>query len=388
MSKSINRGKKVIVISNFHEEATISRSNMAYQYFLTRDYDTVVLYSNFSHSLKKFRYFDNEKFVSLSTISYKSSLSFKRVLSHLIFSFQVFRYLGKSKEDIIYINLPPNMLALTVLFKLKKKVKIIVDILDLWPEAFPHNNSFIKKSVLFIFGIIPKKIRALAIKNSDYCITESDYFFNRLDLKNKEKSKTVFIKKFQSELPIMNQISETFSIVYLGNIGQIYDFDSLFKIILGIQKKRNVHLHIIGSGPKRSWFFKNLKIQNISFKDHGLSFDEDLKKNVFSKCWFGFNGYKQSTEVALSYKSVDYLSYGVPLLNSAKEDTYNLVSQNRVGFNFKKDNMDALIGTLSTISSQEVIEMKKNAFRTFQNLFSGQSYNNDMDEIMKALSYY
>lgn len=386
MLRSANKKKKVIVISNFHEDNSISRSNMAFNYFSDRKYDTVTLYSNFSHSQRKFRYYDNERFISLTTIGYKSSLSFKRILSHLMFSFQVLRYLGKSREDIIYVNLPPNILALFVLLKLKKKVKIILDILDLWPEAVPHNNSIIKKSMLFIVGIIPKIIRAKAIKYSDYCITESDYFFNMLDLKSKNKSTIIYIKKFQSKPLIINQVSEIFSIGYLGNIGQIYDFDSLFKIILGIQKKRKIILNIIGSGPERSWFLEKLKIHNITFKDYGISFDENLKQKVFSKCWFGFNGYKQSTEVALSYKSVDYLSYGLPLLNSAKEDTNKLVTSEKIGFNFNEDNLQSIITKLSTILPKDVIEMKKNAYRTFQEKFSGRSYFNEMDAVIKELS--
>ena len=194
------------------------------------------------------------------------------------------------------------------------------------------------------------------------------------------------MKKFQSKPPILDQISEIFSIGYLGNLGHIYDFENLFKIILGIKKKREVQLHIIGSGPTREWFLKNLKVHKISYKDYGLSFDENLKQKVFSKCWFGFNGFKQSTEVALSYKSVDYLSYGLPLLNSAKEDTHKLVASEKIGFNFNEDNLESLIKKLSTILPKEVIQMKKSAYRTFQQKFSIQSYYNEMDEIIKTFS--
>ena len=102
-----------------------------------------------------------------------------------------------------------------------------------------------------------------------------------------------------------------------------------------------------------NWFFNNLKIHNITFKDYGFSFDKILIKKVFPKCWFGFNGYKQSTEIALSYKSVDYLSYGVPLLNSAKEDTNRLVTSEKIGFNFNENNLESLIIKLSTISTRK-----------------------------------
>ena len=76
--------KKVLVISNFHEGAIISRSNMAYNFFSSRGFDTTVLYSNFSHSLKKFRYFENKDFNPISTIGYSSSLSLLNFI-YLIF---------------------------------------------------------------------------------------------------------------------------------------------------------------------------------------------------------------------------------------------------------------------------------------------------------------
>lgn len=376
--------KKVIVISNFHEDAAISRSNMAFRYFSDRGFDAVALYSNFSHSLKKIRYFDNDKFVPLSTIGYGSSLSFNRIFSYFIYSYKVFRYLRKTSFDILYVNLPPNTLALAVLLNNRKGAKVIVDILDLWPESFPHNNNPIKRLFLYVFGILPIQIRKLAIKKCDYCITESDFFFNKLDLKNKAKSKTIYLKKFQTEQSLFSQLSDDFSIVYLGNLGNIYDFESLFKIIKGIEKYRKVILHIIGLGPMREWLYKKLEDLNIDYRDHGASFDESLKKDILTTCWFGFNGYKQNTEVALSYKSIDYLAYGVPLLNSAKEDTYDLVASKKIGFNFHEDNLDILIDRLSVITSQEIIEMKKKAYTIFQEKFSGQSYYKEMDEVLES----
>lgn len=376
---------KILIISNFHENAIISRSNMAYKYFLEKEYSTTVLYSNFSHSLKKFRYFKNEDFIPISTIEYSSSLSLKRILSYLIFSFKVFKYIRKSKFDIIYVNLPPNILAIAVLLNRKRGVKIILDILDLWPESFPLSKGLFKKIILLVFSKIFGGIRGITIKKSDYCITESEFFFKKLNLNEKKGSKTILLKKFQNVPPIINDLSDEISIVYLGNLGSIYDFDSLFKIIKGVEKIRLVHLHVIGLGPKSNWFFSELEIQGINYTYHGASFDENLKREILSSCWFGFNGYKDDTEVALSYKSIDYLSYGVPLINSAKEDTFNLVAEEKVGFNFSSKNIDDLITKLATISFPEVIDMKKKSYSIFQDKFSGESYYKEMDLVINSL---
>ena len=378
--------KKVLIVSNFHEDATISRSNMAFNYFLERGYDATVLYSNFSHSLKKFRKFDNKRFIPLSTIAYSSSLSLKRILSYLIFCYKVFMFLGTNKYDIVYVNLPPNGIGLTVLLRKSRYSKLIVDIIDLWPESFPASSNLIKKLLLNISGIIPKLIRKKTISYSDFCISESELFYKKLKLQNKLKSSVIHIKKFQKEVPALNDISKEMSIIYLGNIGSIYDFESLFTIIKGVEKKRKVVLHILGLGPSSDWFFYNLKSKKITYYYHGASFDEILKKEIISKCWFGFNGYKHNTEVALSYKSVDYLSYGVPLLNSAKEDTSRMVKNEKIGYNFHSDDLEPLIDKLSKISISEATIMKRKSYTIFKNKLSGQSYYQDMDSVMANIN--
>jgi glycosyltransferase involved in cell wall biosynthesis len=377
--------RKAIIISNFHEDAMVSRSNMAFKYFTDRNYETIVLCSNFSHSLKEFRYFEKLNVVELKTIRYNSNLSLKRILSHAKFAFEVYKYLVKSSSDIIYLNLPPNILVLAFLFlKQKKDRKIIIDIVDLWPESFPHDN-YIKKILLFFLGILPKYIRKKGIARCDYCLAESDFFYSRLELHKKEKASTIYLKKFQTEEPDASQISNLFSVAYLGNIGNIYDFESLFTLLTKIGKKRQLHLHVIGSGPMSKWFFTNLETLKINYTYHGATFDEELKKKVLPSCWFGFNGYKQDTEVALSYKSIDYLSYGVPILNSAKEDTYKLVTYEKIGFNFEPENLNELIEILSNISQTEIIVMKKKAYSVFRAKFSGQSYYDEMDSVINQI---
>tara|TARA_B100002052_G_C15886615_1_gene601876 strand:- start:6135 stop:7298 length:1164 start_codon:yes stop_codon:yes gene_type:complete len=386
MKKLDSKRKKIVVISNFHEEdSVVSRSNMVYNYFKDREFNVKVLYSDFSHSLKKFRRFDNKDLICLSTNSYKSSLSLDRIKSHFIYSLKVLNHLIKSEYHTVYILIPPNWLLLSLFIKLLRKTTFIIDTIDLWPEAFPHNNNIFKKAVLSLVSIIPKISRKIAVRASDFLITPNQYFFNQLGLNCKKNSKIVYHKKFQAVAPIINDISEEISIAYLGNIGFIYDFNSLFKIMLGIQEKRSVILHVIGNGPNSKWFFEQLKINNLKFVDHGASFDEKFKINNLSKCWFGFNGYT-STEVSLSYKSIDYLSYGIPLLNSAKEDTETLVLSEKIGFNFNENNLGNLIENLSFISRDDVIKMKKNAFKTFQNKFSGESFYNEMDTINNELN--
>ena len=377
--------KKVLIISNFHEDLSISRSNMAFNYFTERGYITKVLYSSFSHSLKKQRELLNKNFISLKTISYSSSLSIKRILSYFLFSYKVFKFLGKNKFDIVYINLPPNLIGLSVLLRKKNYTKLIVDIIDLWPESFPKRNKIIE-FIFYFLGILPKMIRKKSIICSTFCIAESNFFFEKLKLDNKDNQKVIHIKKFQEYSPNFNFLTKHLSILYLGNIGAIYDFKGLIKVIKGVKKNRQVELHIIGLGPLKNWLFKNLSLNGIKYNYYGATFDESMKREIISKCWFGFNGYKDSTEVALSYKSIDYLSNGVPLLNSAKADTNLLVYEEKIGFNYNSNNPEMLINKLSSISNEELLVMKRKSYQIFKNKFSGKSYYEDMDSVMNCVN--
>ena len=297
------------------------------------------------------------------------------------------RYLINTDKDLIYFIIPPNLLSMIILFGLNNKVKIIVDIIDLWPESVPHGNSKLKKTLIKAGSFFATKIRNLVIKRSTYCITESEYFYDKLCFYRKKESHVIQIKKINHR-PIENfTTTEDLSIAYLGNIGAIYDFSSLFKIIIGLSLERKVILHILGSGPKKSWFFTKLKQLKIKHVDYGISFDEARKKDALAKCWFGFNGYLHDVEVALSYKSIDYLSFGIPLINFSKGDIRHLVSSNNIGFNYDIDNIDLIIKQLSKVKKSDILKLKQNAYHTFLDKFSEKSYFESMDEIIDKIRF-
>lgn len=374
----------VSIISNFHEDTPVSRSEVVARYFKSRGYKYELIYSSFSHSLKKFRLINGDQMKPINTISYFSNISIRRFISHFIFFLRVLIHLNKNKPDLIYIVLPPNILSLICFFFNKKSTKIIVDIIDLWPEAFPAKNLLIK-SIVFLPGSISKILRKIIIERSDYCITESNLFYKKLNLKSKINSSVIHLKKFKKFKTKKIIISDDFSLAYLGNIGNIYDFNSLLKILDVIGKSRKCHLHIIGDGPKKKWFFSNLKKMNINYTYHGPSYNENFKFNILSSCWFGYNGYLEKTEVALSYKSIDYLSYGLPLINSAKYDSEKLVYENCLGYNFSENNLKHLIQKLLIIEKKEVKLLKENALKAFDELFSGESLYYNLDNILKKI---
>ncbi len=380
--------RKVLIVSCFIDKIENARPYLAYKFF-RNNYNTKVVYSEFSHTFKKYIKYDDENFIPVKTLSYKRNISFFRILSHIIFALKIKRIIKKEKSDLIYVTIPPNAAAYSVI-KIagkNKKTKVIIDIVDIWPETLPI-PIVCKRYFNFFVGWFWKYLRNYALKRADYIVCQSNYFKQKLALVG-NNIKVVHLAKISKyyERPIINNSSrKMIKIGYLGSMNTITDFDTLLKIskALGLN---NIEIILIGDGERKDWLLSALKESNIKYTYFGKIFEEEKKKEILSKCDFGFNGYKSNTEVALSYKSIDYLSYGLPLINSAKNDTWDCVEKYNIGFNYNENTIDQLIENLKTLNSKELEKMKKNAYQCFLENFTWDKYEAQMSGIVNYLNF-
>jgi glycosyltransferase involved in cell wall biosynthesis len=331
----------------------------------------------------------DKNFISVKTLSYKRNISFSRILSHIVFASKTKGIIKKEKPDLIYVTIPPNTAAYSTIkiASNNKKIKVIIDIVDIWPETLPI-PIVCKRYFNFFVGWFWKYLRNYALKRADYIICQSNYFKQKLTLKgnNIQVIHLAKIIKYR-EKPTVNVASgKVTKIAYLGSMNTITDFDILLKIskVLGLN---NIELILIGDGEKKDWLLSALKENNIKHTYFGKIFEEEKKKKILSKCDFGFNGYKSNTEVALSYKSIDYLSYGLPLINSAKNDTWDCVEKHNIGFNYNENTIDQLIENLKTLKSKELEKMKKNAYQCFLENFTWDKYEAQMSDVLNYLNF-
>lgn len=371
--------KKAIVVSAFYSERITSRPYIAEKYFKERNYDVKVICSDFSHSLKKEqKHKDKKNKYIIKTLRYKKNLSLMRILSHIKFALDAKKIIDKESVDIIYINLPPNILG--YLLTKNKNCKVILDIIDLWPEALPIPIK-VKKIFDVIFGKIWKNFRSLGIKKSDFVITHVEHFYDQIKLYEKDNSKVVYLCKDSAPAALKEINNSKIKIAYLGNISHIYDFDAL----IYIAKKIDAHVEIIGKGNKEEWLIKKLKKEGIDYFFHGVVYDEKKKKEILQKCDFGFNGYKQSTNVAMSYKSIDYFSYNLPIINSAQGDTWTIVEKDKVGINYDSLNIEKTIVQILNKSEDDLKEMKIKTKELFKNNFTFKRFKVELDNCIEKV---
>lgn len=380
--------RKVLIVSCFIDKIENARPYLAYKFF-KNNYNTKVVYSEFSHTFKKYIKYEDENFISVKTLSYRRNISFSRIVSHIIFALKTKEIIKKEKPDLIYVTIPPNTAAYSVIKSAgkNKKTKVIIDIVDIWPETLPI-PIVCKKYFNFFVGWFWKYLRNYALKRADYIVYQSNYFKQKMALKcdNVQVIHLAKISKYCEKATVDLASGKVIKIAYLGSMNTITDFDTLLKIGKSLSLN-NIEITLIGDGERKDWLLSELKKSSIKFTYFGKIFEEEKKKEILSKCDFGFNGYKSNTEVALSYKSIDYLSYGLPLINSAKNDTWDYVEKYDIGFNYNENTVDHLIEDLKTIKSKDLEKMKKNAYQCFLENFTWDKYKAEMSDVLNYLNF-
>ena len=139
--------KDILLIANYwhFEEEKASSRYRSFADILCRYYDLEVVTSTFCHLKKQQR---DPETLNLSALPYRMTLQYekgyakniclRRISSYRQFGRNVYRYLQKRKKPDLIIVSVPSLTVADYVTKYGKDhgVPVIVDIQDLWPEAF------------------------------------------------------------------------------------------------------------------------------------------------------------------------------------------------------------------------------------------------------------
>lgn len=385
-----SNSKKAVLISCFdwYEKRLIGvRANL-----IERGYDVKVLLSDFDHIKKstiKERY---PECIYYSVPPYSKNISFSRVKSHLSFGKSVASFLEEFKPDFIYALIPPNNLSQYCLQYKEKNpgTKYIIDVIDLWPESFPI--TFFKKNPL---TKIWKNMRDFGLKSADGIVLECDLYKESLVASSLPSLMTtirLYSNYSHEELILAHQLSEKHvfdkskmkvKFAYIGSLNNITNYFDIISIIrVFLDRRWDVTITIIGDGQNRKQFVKDLKDMGCKVNFLGLMFENVSKIKAINDCDFAFNMMIDSVKVGLTMKSLDYLSIGIPMINSIKGDTWEIIEKHNIGLNYTGDS-DLLFKKIQSIDYSIV---RSNVYSALNNFFTYQAFENQiklfLDEVL------
>ncbi len=350
----------------------------------SRGYETTYITSNFDHTAKAAFVCNVPGCVQLPARSYQKNLSADRILSHMEFARDVFRYLEKQEQqpDVLVVLLPPNFLA-HYAAQYKKRhphVKLIFEIFDLWPETFPGGR--IKKLLAPVFGVWAA-IRDRNLGKADYVVTECELFREKLGLIDDSQAIWLCAEPLNIEKHVPKLREDALELCYLGAINNVISIPDICGLLRELTPHRKVVLHIIGKGERQQEFIDEATAAGAEVIFHGAIYDEAKKLEIMNQCHFGLNIMKASVCVGLTMKSVDYFRFGLPIINSIPADTQKLIDDKHVGIQLDAGCAEKIL----SLTNEDCLQMRKNVTEVFAQNFTqtiiGQQYADVLNHIWR-----
>ena len=392
---------KILIVAHF-TQVPQEKGNNRFNYMANllsenKDNQVELITSAFSHKFKKKRDLNdkeisklNYKLTMLEEPNYKKNISLKRFYSHYKLSRNLKKYLENLdyKPDIIYCAVPSlDVAKVTAKYAKKNNIKFIIDIQDLWPEAFEMVFHIPIISNILYF---PMKRQANYIyKTADSIIAVSQTYINRA-LKVNKKSKENEAVFLGTKMAIFDEYKNESKeekesitkIAYIGTLGHSYNIKVIIDAISILNKKgiNDIQFVIMGDGPLKSEFEKYAKQKKINYIFTGmLQYKKMIAK--LCNCDIAVNPINRKSAGSIINKVGDYAMAGLPVINTQENEEYrNLVEKYNLGYNCNNNDVKDIAEKIEKLynnkklrkeygaNNRKLAEEKFDRARTYKNI--------------------
>jgi glycosyltransferase involved in cell wall biosynthesis len=372
--------------------------------------------SNFEHRSKKFRFSDwaeikqNDNFLIriVPSTAYYNHISLKRIKYERIFCQRLYeKALQLNEKPEIVIVGEPALFTSDIILKLIRTInsKLIVDIIDLWPELFRILlPKFIRKFDRYIFFPFYYR-RKRFLESADAIIAVSkDYLKVGLDSCPTNNSSTIYLglneerlkmsyspKRIKQiferyDLPLKNR--DNFFVIYAGTLGDNYDIISILNAAKKLNEESNSKFKIIiaGDGPLKhrvEKFIREFNLNNVFFIGR---IDNDTLFHIYSKCDVGLCTYVKDSTVSIPMKFYDYSAASLPILSSLSGEISEFIEKKNIGLNYDGGNSESLRSKLIELSNDKnrLDQMRQN----FRKLSYSLTYEKQYSKLIHLINKF
>jgi glycosyltransferase involved in cell wall biosynthesis len=388
----------------------LGRTGSLAEYLSKNGHEVIWWKSTYSHGDKKLYYNkhtqkkinSHEVVIFLhSSIIYKKNVSFQRILFYKKLTCEFKKYAEKKmRPDIILCAWPPASLANAAIeFGKKNHIPVVLDARDLWPDTFepyfPWKTSkiflyFLKKQAARLFseaaGITAVQDHALrwACNYAGRTPAQFDRAINigtRVnDLSERDK------KECLSWWRGRGVTSCTWNMCFWGSLRNSgLDLDTCIKAVQRLEQKYpDIRLIIGGEGDSKK------KLMEIAGGSKSIIFAGYL------------NGYQMETAMqickvgvyslintegffdTISNKAIQYMSGGLPILNSLKGLTNQLITEYSAGLTYREGDVEDCAEKIERmyLNLEDRNSMAINAKCLFEEKFNSDKINKDFENYL------
>lgn len=391
----------IVIISEFCEDFS-ETDNDRFLYLAEKlsngsiDADVELITSSFRHTTKKHRKNPIKqrafKITFIEEPGYPQNVCVQRFLSHRTWGRNLYEYIRKRKKpDIVYCAVPsltgPNLVAD---YCEKNNIRFVIDVQDLWPEAF---QMIVNIPIVSHFWFLPFTMLANGIyKHADAICAVSDSYCNRAKAVNNKvkETNTVFLgtelarfDTYAAEKPILKKPDGEIWLAYCGTLGSSYDITCVIDAI-SILNEPKLRFIVMGDGPRKEEFELYAKEKRIKTEFVGR-LQYNAMCSLLSACDITVNPITHMAAQSIINKHADYAASGKPVVSTQENPEYReLIEEYKMGFNCNNNDSADMAEKLKLLIDDEALRnlMGANARKCAEEKFDRRkTYNLLIKEI-------
>lgn len=341
------------------------------------------------------------RIILLHSVEYKENVSLKRIINHYGIA-RKFTSLSDNEQipDIILVSLPTLELSCAAVeYGKKRKIPVILDIRDLWPEIFIELVPWWGESLVRVF--LSPMFRSLerACTGATAIIGTTSSFVE-WGINYGKRSRTILDKDFpmgyREVAPDPKFIQkaedfwrnygisdnkEEFIVCFFGSMGRHFELESVIQAARKLNIERiPIRFVLCGVGDNYEKFRHMASNCNNVLMPGWVGAAEIWSLMRFSSV--GLAPYVDSKNFTLNLpnKPIEYLSAGLPVISNLKGVMNELVNRNCCGLTYKNRDPDDLADALKRLfnSNNMLANMSMNASSLYKSRFKAEKVYNDL----------
>lgn len=362
--------KRVLIIDHFSQtpdEPGNNRFIYLAEMLAEYGYEVEIVTTTFAHKMKQTRVVDPSifeglpyRYTMLDEPGYPKNVCLRRFYSHFVFGRNLVKYLDSiEKPDLVYVAIPSLDVGYAAANYCRKyNIPFIVDIQDLWPEAFKLVFHVPVLSDMIFAPMVSEANRAY--RQADRIVAVSETYKERgLSVNSKDKEGLCiylgtdlecFDQSAQS-IPVQKQEDELW-VAYVGTLGTSYNIEIILDALnqLDVVLLRNVVFKVMGDGPYLDRF-KKYASENCKAKVEFLGrLDYPEMVSILQHSDIAVNPIVKGAAQSIINKHADYAAAGLPVVSTQECEEYQkLLERYRCGVTCGVESVDEVAKALEDL---------------------------------------
>ena len=298
---------------------------------------------------------------------------------------------------LVFENSPVTVGIPARFIKMLSGARLFFWVQDLWPESLSATGAIRSSIILKWVG----KLTQWIYKGCDCILIQSQAFRESVIKYGAKLDQIRYFPNYAEDIykPVTLSVDAPenalmpagFRVMFAGNIGKAQDFETILAAAKLTQIKPDIQWVILGDGRNRDWVEDKIRRCNLTNVHLLGRYDKEKMPAFFSLADVMLVSLKREPIFALTVpaKVQSYLACGKAILASLDGEGARIINEARAGLTVPAENprelADAVL-RLSTLGSEALMEMGRNARTYFETHFSRTNLLDDFEGWLNEFS--